>query len=44
MLGASFSQLNTEFGYALALAPAPTLARFHADIDLIAHNYGRTSA
>ena len=41
MLGASFSQLNTEFGYVLALAPVPSLARFQADIDLIAHNYGR---
>lgn len=41
MLQASFQQLNTEFGFVLTLSPAPALASFHAELDLIAQNYGR---
>ena len=41
MLDASFRQLNTEFGFVLALAPVPELSRFRSDIDLVAQNYGR---
>lgn len=41
MLEASFRQLNTEFGFVLALPPLPPLARFRTDIDRIAQNYGR---
>jgi hypothetical protein len=41
MLEASFGQLNTEFGFAFALAPAPNLAPFVAELDLIAQNYSR---
>ncbi|HLL19746.1 MAG TPA: dynamin family protein, partial [Rubrivivax sp.] len=41
MLEASFKQLNTEFGFAFSLAPAPDLAPFMTELDLIEHNYGR---
>ncbi len=41
MLEASFRQLNTEFGFAFALAPAPDLKPFTRDLDLIEQSYGR---
>ena len=41
MLEGSFKQLNTEFGFAFSLAPAPELAPFLTELDLIEHNYGR---
>ncbi len=41
MLEASFRQLNTEFGFAFALAPVPGLQPFHAELDLIEQNYGK---
>jgi hypothetical protein len=40
MLEASFSQLNTEFGFAFSLSPLPDLSSPVAELDLIAHNYG----
>jgi hypothetical protein len=40
MLEASFSQLNTEFGFAFALSPLPDLSSPVAELDLIAQNYG----
>ncbi|WP_119152924.1 dynamin family protein [Caldimonas tepidiphila] len=39
MLGASFAQLNTEFGFGLAVPPAPDLQQFVAELDLIERNY-----
>lgn len=39
MLGASFSRLNAEFGFSLALEPAPNLARFADDLLIIERNY-----
>lgn len=41
MLEASFRQLNTEFGFAFSLGPAPELKTFLGELDLIAQNYGR---
>ncbi len=41
MLDASFRQLNTEFGFAFALAPAPDLKPFTVELELIDQNYGR---
>ncbi|MEW6705065.1 MAG: dynamin family protein [Pseudomonadota bacterium] len=41
MLGASYQQLNTEFGFALALSKAPSLERYARDLDLIARNYSQ---
>ena len=41
MLTASYQQLNTDFGFALACSPAPTHARALGEIDLIERNYGR---
>ena len=41
MLGASFQQLNAEFGFAFALADAPPLQRFVDDLNLIEASYGR---
>jgi len=41
MLHASYQQLNTEFGFVLTLPPVPALAPYHAELDLIAQNYGR---
>ena len=39
MLAASFTRLNGEFGFSLALTRAPDLGRFTEELDLIAHNY-----
>ena len=39
MLSASFTRLNAEFGFSLALTRAPELARFTEELDLIGHNY-----
>ena len=41
MLEASFRQLNTEFGFSFTLGIAPDLARYRAELDLIAQNYSR---
>ncbi len=41
MLEGSFRQLNTEFGFAFALALRPGLAGYAAELDQIEHNYGR---
>jgi len=41
MLDASFSQLNTEFGFAFTLAPVPDLGQFTTELHLIDHNYSR---
>ena len=41
MLEASFSQLNTEFGFAFSLPPVPDLADFHQQLELLQQNYGR---
>jgi hypothetical protein len=41
MLEASFMQLNTEFGFAFALAPVPDLRPFITELDLIDQNYSR---
>ena len=41
MLAASFTQLNTEFGFALNLAKAPSLERYSRDLDLISRNYSQ---
>jgi hypothetical protein len=41
MLDASFVQLNTEFGFALAVGPAPSLETYRKELDLIAANNGR---
>ena len=41
MLQASFRQLNTEFGFTLALPPAPDLAPFREELKLIERGYGR---
>jgi len=41
MLEASFRQLNTEFGFAFALSPAPELRRYGVELDHIEQNYGR---
>jgi hypothetical protein len=41
MLDASFRQLNTEYGFAFAVAPMPSLAAFADDLSRIDHNYGR---
>lgn len=40
MLDASFRQLNADFGFSFAIAPAPDLARFMAELDLIDKRYG----
>ena len=39
MLTASFTRLNAEFGFSLALTRSPELARFTEELDLIGHNY-----
>jgi hypothetical protein len=39
MLGASFSKLNGEFGFGLAMTRAPDLARFSDELALIERNY-----
>jgi hypothetical protein len=41
MLGGSFKQLNTDFGFALTLMRAPNLQRYVADLDLIERSYGQ---
>jgi hypothetical protein len=41
MLGAIYSQLNTEFGFALNTAKAPSLERYARDLELIARNYSQ---
>lgn len=39
MLGGSFSRLNAEFGFSLALTPAPDLERFVEELSLIESSY-----
>jgi hypothetical protein len=39
MLGATFKQLNSDFGFALTLARAPDLKRFVDELDLIERSY-----
>jgi hypothetical protein len=39
MLAASFTRLNGEFGFSLALTRAPELNRFSEELELIGHNY-----
>ncbi|MEF7614944.1 dynamin family protein [Aquincola sp. MAHUQ-54] len=41
MLTASYQQLNSEFGFALAPGAAPSQGQALAEIDLIERNYGR---
>jgi hypothetical protein len=41
MLGATYRQLNSEFGFALTLARAPSLERHVRELDLIERNYSR---
>jgi len=41
MLGASYHQLNAEFGFAFTLASAPQLERFVEELELIERSYGR---
>jgi hypothetical protein len=41
MLNASYQQLNTEFGFALALSKPPGLERYSRDLELIARNYSQ---
>jgi hypothetical protein len=39
MLAASFTKLNAEFGFGLAMPKAPELERFGAELNLIERNY-----
>jgi hypothetical protein len=39
MLSASYTRLNTEFGFSLVPAPPPELLRFRDDLGLIERNY-----
>jgi hypothetical protein len=39
MLAASYTRLNTDFGFSLVVAPSPDLARFRDDLALIERNY-----
>ncbi|MEK8031688.1 dynamin family protein [Ideonella sp. DXS29W] len=41
MLQASFNQLNTEFGFSLALTPPPDLGNFREELQLIERGYSR---
>ncbi|MBK9136035.1 MAG: dynamin family protein [Betaproteobacteria bacterium] len=41
MLEASFTQLNTEFGFALVVGPAPGLESYRRELKLIEDNYSR---
>jgi hypothetical protein len=41
MLGASYQQLNAEYGFAFSLASAPPLQRFVEELELIERSYGR---
>jgi hypothetical protein len=40
MLGASYQQLNAEYGFAFVLNSAPRLDRFVAELDLLERSYG----
>lgn len=39
MLGASFTKLNAEFGFSLALNPGPDMDRFAGELNLIERSY-----
>jgi hypothetical protein len=39
MLGATFSKLNGEFGFSLAMTRSPDLKRFHEELSLIERSY-----
>ena len=39
MLGSSFRRLNTEFGFSLQVPPAPVMARYVQDLDLIERSH-----
>lgn len=39
MLSASFSLLNSDYGFSLSLTPPPELERYQRDLDLIERNY-----
>jgi hypothetical protein len=41
MLGASYRQLNAEFGFAFLVSSAPALQRYVDELDLIERSYGR---
>jgi hypothetical protein len=41
MIEGSYRQLNADFGFALALAPTPSLAAYGEELDLIEENYSR---
>jgi hypothetical protein len=41
MLTGSYAQLNSEFGFSLASTPAPDLAAFREELQLIERGYGR---
>jgi hypothetical protein len=41
MLEASFRQLNTEFGFAFAVAPMPALSSFAEELERLDHNYSK---
>jgi hypothetical protein len=41
MIEGSYRQLNADFGFALALAPTPSLAAYVEELDLIEENYAR---
>ena len=41
MLGASFEKLNSDFGFAFAVSPAPGLDRYRAELSLIEQSYSR---
>jgi hypothetical protein len=41
MLEASFTQLNTEFGFALIVGPTPALDAYRRELTLIEDNYSR---
>ena len=41
MLQASFQQLNSDFGFSLGLSPAPDLAGFREELQLIERGYSR---
>jgi len=41
MLEASFTQLNTEFGFALVVGPTPALDAYRRELTLIEDNYSR---
>ncbi|MEO8297691.1 MAG: dynamin family protein [Burkholderiales bacterium] len=41
MLAASYTRLNTEFGFSLVVAPSPDLTRFRDDLALIERNYNQ---